>query len=221
MRKLNVVTLLALFGIVFSAQESMGGVDAEVGDTIRGEPLSASEIGPGVVETMEEALARDAARGPQWNVEPHGRNGLNGVWLVPTRGGMTSPHSGDRHVINEWGDTSMGIGFPSIVDVHGAYFAGQAGEGAWTTGVRAIGFLQGSEVKRTDWFDKVGDEPVWFEMDLCGVDRIVIESEPVLKGGGWYAMDDFSFTYQDDGGQGLNAHMSLKRTPACPDVEDV
>ena len=90
----------------------------------------------------------------------------------------------------------------SVADVHGAYFAGQAGKGAWTTGVRAIGFLKGAEVKRTDWFDKVGEQPVWFEMDLCGVDRIVIESQPVLEGGGWYAMDDFSFTYHDDGGQG-------------------
>ena len=74
------VTLMVLFVIVLSGRESLGGVEPEVGETIRGEPLDASAIGPGVVETMEEALARDAARGPQWNVEPQGRNGLNGVW---------------------------------------------------------------------------------------------------------------------------------------------
>lgn len=141
MRNQLAITIMALFGIVLSGQESMGGVQPDVGDTIRGEPLDASAIGPGVVETMEEVLARDAAKAPQWHVEPQGRNGLNGVWLVPTRGAMTSPHSGDLHVINEWGDTSMGIRFPSVADVHGAYFAGQAGKGAWTTGVRAIGFL--------------------------------------------------------------------------------
>lgn len=211
MRDQKLVTLMALFIVVLSGRASTAEVEPQVGETIRGEPLDASAFAPGVVETMEESLARDAARAPQWYAEPQGRNGLNGVWLVPTRGAMTSPHSGDRHVINQWGDTSMGIRLPAVADVHGAYFAGQAGEGVWTTGVRAIGFFEGREVKRTDWFDKVGSQPVWFEMDLCGVDRIVIESEPVLEGGGWYAMDDLSFTYHDDGGQG----------PHVLDFEDV
>lgn len=77
MQNQKAVTFLALFVIVLSGQKSMAGVEPSVGDTIRGEPLDASAIGPGVVETMEEALARDAARAAQWVVEPQGRNGLN------------------------------------------------------------------------------------------------------------------------------------------------
>ena len=205
------VIALALLAVSLYGSDSFGESDFVPGRTIPGEPLAGSAYGPVIVETMAEVLARDAAAPPQWLTEPKGRNGLNGTWIVPTRGGITSPRSGDRHVVNEWGDTSMGIRFPAVVDVHGAYFAGQAAEGAWTTGVRAIGYRDGEEVKRTEWFDNVGAEPVWFEMDLCGVDRIEIESQPVIEGGGWYAMDDFSFTYHDDGGQG----------PVVLDFEDV
>lgn len=95
--------------------------------------------------------------------------------------------------MNRWGDTRMGIGFPDVVDVEGAWVAGQSSAGAWADGLRAIGFRDGEEVARTDWFEKLEATPTWFEMQLMGVDRIEIVARPVIDGAGWYALDDLTF----------------------------
>ena len=186
-------------GVVFGG---LAELSSAAGETIRGERIDPSTYGPSVVESMEEVIARDAQRPAQWFVDPKGRNGQPGTWVIPSRRSTTAPHSGNHHVVNKWGDTRMGITFPEVVDVNGAFFAGQAGEGAWTTRVRAIGYRDGAEVERTDWFDDIGAEPSWFEIDLCNVDRIVIEAQPVIDGGGWYAMDDFTYTHVEDDGLG-------------------
>ena len=172
------------------------------GETIVGEQLDPAAYGPSIVESLEDVMAREAARPPQWMANPKARNGEPGTWVVPGRRSTSAPRSGAHHATNKWGDTEMGIGFPELVDVHGAYFAGQGGEGSWTTGIRAIGYRSGVEIDRTEWFDEVGADPMWFEMNLCGVDRIVIWSQPVVGGAGWYAMDDFTFTFVEDTGQG-------------------
>jgi hypothetical protein len=164
------------------------------GETIAGERLDPSTYGPQIIESMDEVIARHRAAPPTGPVDPNAREFRYGSWVVPSRRATTFPHSGSYNVVNKWGDTRMGIGFPNVVDVHGAYFAGQAGEGAWATGLRVAGYLEGEEVASTDWFRDIGDEPKWLEMNLCGVDRIVILSEPVLEGGGWYGMDDLTFT---------------------------
>ena len=164
------------------------------GETIAGERLDTSTYGPGIIESMDQVIARHRAAPPTGPVDPNAREFRYGSWAVPSRRATTFPHSGSHNVVNKWGDTRMGIGFPNVVDVHGAYLAGQAGEGAWATGLRVVGYLEGEEVASTDWFRDIGNEPIWFEMNLCGVDRIVILSEPVLEGGGWYGMDDLTFT---------------------------
>ena len=164
-------------------------------ETVTGEALDPELCDPGFVESMAAVIARDRDMPREYE---KGAQGRQGEWAVPSRRSTTAPHSGEHHVVNKWGDTRMGIGFPQVVDVAGAYFAGQAAQGVWTTGVQAIGYRDGQEVQRTEWFRDIGAEPKWFEMNLQGVDRIEIVSEPVVDGGGWYAMDDFAYTPRGD-----------------------
>jgi hypothetical protein len=163
-------------------------------DTIPGERLDPATYGPGVVESMAAVTARD-----QYMPRPYPKNLKHdhGTWAVPSRRATTFPHSGVHNVVNKWGDTRMGIRFPELVDVQGAYFAGQAGEGAWTTGLRAVGYRHDRQVQESAWFFDVGEQPRWFEMNLKGVDRIEIVSMPVLNGGGWYGMDDLAYAVTD------------------------
>jgi hypothetical protein len=100
----------------------------------------------------------------------------------------------------------MGISFPSNVDVHGAWFAGQGGgEGAWAEGIRVHGYLNGEHKKTTDWFYDIDDTPSWFEIHLEDINRIVIEAIPVYNGAGWYAMDDFTYSFKTENeGDGSN-----------------
>ncbi len=170
-----------------------GGATAGAEETIEGELLDASLYGPSYVESMQTAVERDRLGPPPPSTSKE-RLGRSGVWVVPSRGATTFPHSGTHNVVNKWGDPRMGIGFPSPVDVHGAFFAGQADKGVWTTGIRAIGYRDCQVVQETDWFHDIGAEPRWFAMDLRNVDLIEIESVPVLSGGGWYGMDDFTYS---------------------------
>jgi len=161
-------------------------------EAIPGEPLDAAAISPGVIETMAEIVARQQQFGPATPAE--GRQDRQGRWVIPPLGATSNPYSGAHCLVNEWGDTRMGIGFPRTVDVAGAYVWGQAARGAWTRGIRVTGYLGEDLIRTTDWFEQIGENPTWFEMDLRGVDRIVIEAVPVLDGGGWYALDDLTFT---------------------------
>lgn len=162
-----------------------------------GERLGPEAFGPGLIEEWEDAVIRDQAtpRPPARGL----RHGQQGAWIVPGLKDTFYPNSGKRYVMNSWGDTRMGIGFSQLVDVHGAFFAGQAARGVWTTGVRVIGYRDGEVVHETPWFAHIGKTPQWFPMGLRGVDRIVIESQPVVNGGGWYAMDDLTYSIHTGG----------------------
>jgi len=116
-----------------------------------------------------------------------------GYWKVPSDLPASYPYSEPHNVINAWGATLMGISFPETVNVQGAYFAAQGDTSSWTTGVRIHGYLSGAEVEVTNWFNDIDETPSWFAMNLENVDRIVVESVAVDNGGGWYAMDDFTY----------------------------
>ncbi len=108
-----------------------------------GERLDPSTYGSGVIESMEEAMARDRAAKLEQGGAADERAARRGEWIVPAQGALFFANSGERYVTNKWGDTSMGIGFPEPVDVRGTFIAGQAHEGVWTSGVRALGYRDG------------------------------------------------------------------------------
>ena len=171
------------------------------GDEIRhhGEPLDPARYGAGVIEAMDEVLARQKQAPAVQDTEPAQARYEYGVWAVPNIRGTKYPASGEHNVVNKKGDVRMGIGFAELVHVHGAYFAGQGGEGATTKGVYVVGYRGGEEVGRTDWLRGLDDVPTWLEMDLKDVDRIVIFAEPTVRSAGWYGMDDFTYTSRTDG----------------------
>ncbi|MEW6249434.1 MAG: hypothetical protein AB1716_02225, partial [Planctomycetota bacterium] len=172
---------------------------APAGDLIHGERLDPQTYGPSWIETLSDAVQRDTELIGPLPLDPRERNGQPGVWMVPGLNAMSQPHSGTRHAVNKWGDTRMGIGFPAVVEVRGAWIAGQAGPGVWPPAVQAIGYRSGEVVAATEWFRALGPAPQWFGMDLRGVDRIEIVAEPRLHGAAWYALDDLTFTLDPDG----------------------
>ncbi len=178
-------TTLAL--IALSTSLAVGATD----DVLVGEQLNPATYGPVLIESIDEVIARSYVMLPS---DPKGRNGAQGTWVVPSIRASGAAHSGLHYVMNKWGDTRMGIGFPELVGVRGAWMLGQSGPGATTSAVRAIGYRDGAEVAATDWFSGLGEQPVWFEMDLSGVDRIEVLARPKLEGGGWYGLDDLTFS---------------------------
>ncbi len=191
---ISVCLLCAIAGLALRANAQ---VIQNYEERTHGEQIDPASFGPGVVETWEQIVARDE-QSPPPEYKKGQRNGSHGFWQVPSPRSLFYPHSGTFYAINKWGDTRMGIGFPQVVDVHGAVFAGQGGPGVWTPGVRVIGYRAGQQVAQTDWFTDIDDVPTWFPMNLEGVDRIVIESQPVVQGGGWYALDDLTFSPHTD-----------------------
>jgi len=188
------ITTLALAAFALHTPAALHGQD-----TIPGEQLDPATYGPSFIESMEDAIVRD--RLAPLPVNDKQRQPVeHGVWIVPSRGATTFPHSNQHNAVNKWGDTRMGIGFPRPVDVQGAYFAGQAGKGAWTSGIRVVGYHNGQLVQETGWFTEIGAEPRWLAMSLHDVDRIEIMSVPVLNGGGWYGMDDLTYTVTAEDG---------------------
>ncbi len=178
---------------------SFGAPELAAQETIYGEQLDPATYGPSYIERMEDAIDRDRLAPLPAN-DKQRQPGEQGVWMVPNRGATTFPHSGQHYAVNKWGDTRMGIGFHRVVDVEGAFFAGQAARGAWTPGVRVLGYLAGALIQETDWFTQIGDTPQWFAMDLRGVDRIEIVAMPAVHGGGWYGMDDLTYTVTTEDG---------------------
>lgn len=165
----------------------------ELGPLVRpGERLPQSAIGPIVIESMEAVLAREAVAGPDGE-NPKARNGSQGEWEVPGRRWVKNAHSGDHVLINRWGDTNVGLGFPETVDLKGTWIGGQGTLGSWTTGVQVVGFRDGVEVGRTEWFEDIGAESTWFEIGLEDVDRVEFLARAVIEGSGWYALDDLTF----------------------------
>lgn len=206
MKKYFVTKLLVLLVMMFLlvpsvslALESIGS--GPMGESMVGERLDGSAIGVGYVESMDVAIARDHIRQLSINADSHEEGRHHGIWKVPSRGASYYPYSGEHYVLNKWGNTLMGISFPSVVDVHGAWFTGQGGsEILWTSGVRVMGYRDGVRTETTGWFRDVDAVPSWFAMDLVDVDRIVVESIPVYNSGGWYAVDDLTYTPKASGG---------------------
>ncbi|HNQ23015.1 MAG TPA: hypothetical protein PKK06_07970 [Phycisphaerae bacterium] len=175
------------------------GVAEEI--TISGEPLGPDAYGPAVIESMEDVIERDRSAPPTGETKE--AVARQGAWVVPSRRATGITCSPPHHLVNKWGDTSMGIGFPRPVNVRGAFFNAAADTGAATTGIRVVGYREGRRVGQTAWLDQVGAEPEWFALDLRGVDRIQIEAVPVYEGAGWYALDDLTFAYVDEDGREL------------------
>jgi hypothetical protein len=172
------------------------GASLHAQTVIEGEQLDRATYGASYIESMDAVMARHELAPPP-AISKGRQPGEQGVWKVPSRGASNEAHSGAHYVINTWGDTQMGIGFPQVVDVAGAYFAGQAEPGVWTPALRVIGYRAGVIVDETDWFRALRADPTWIALDLAGVDRIVIESVAVIHGGGWYGMDDLTYATED------------------------
>ncbi len=185
-----------------------GAQESSISPPQRGERLSPTQVRGEVVD-MATLVARDAelrAQGPRVG---RTRGTAQGTWEIPSRGGTFFTHSGVHNIANKWGDTKMGIGFPTRTDVHGVFVAGQAAPGVWTTGLKAIGYRGEEMVGFTEWFEEIGDQPRWFAIDLENVDRIVFEARPVLNGAGWYALDDLTYTPRPPAGEGANERVVL------------
>ena len=145
------------------------------------------------------SLTESNYAGLTWEIGNAGYKGNSGYWYIPNDPAEylnpgDYPYSLPHNVINAWGSTLIGIGFPQLVNLEGAYFAVQGAESSWTTAVRVHGYQGENEVVVTDWFSEISTTPTWFAMNLENVDRIVIESEPTNLGGGWYGMDDLTYT---------------------------
>lgn len=130
-----------------------------------------------------------------WEWGNGGYQGQQGYWKVPNGGPTSYPATGIHNVINNFGDTELGITFNTSVHVLGTFIAGQGSPAVWTTGVRVHGFVDGIEVVTTDWFTDIDDEPDWWPLNLHAVDRVVFEAIPVLEGGGWFSIDAFTFEH--------------------------
>jgi len=178
----------------FSSQQPV--TITNINEIIASEKLDTNYYDEGYIENMDICIERDKAIRSKLVVDTDNKHG---IWIIPSGGATYYPHSGEHNVVNKWGDTSMGITFPSIVDLHGAWFAGQGGgEGAWTEGIRVLGYLNGEHTQTTDWFDDIDDTPSWFEINFQNVDRLVIEAIPAYNGAGWYSMDDFTYSPKNE-----------------------
>jgi hypothetical protein len=133
--------------------------------------------------------------GLMWEQGNSGLSGLNGVWYTPTI--QNHPSSPPLNIDNGQASTLMGIGFPSPVDMGGAYFAVQGNPSSvWATAIRIHGYYLGAETGTTTWLAPITTTPAWLDMSiLTSVDRVVVEAAPGAEGVGAYGMDDLTFTY--------------------------
>ena len=169
-------------------------LETPTGVAVPGRALSPDAVLPGVVETMDAVLAREASR-IEPGVNPKLRGGRQGSWEVPSRRRKGFPHSGEHVVTARWGDRSMGIGFPDTVRLEGVWIAGHATPQVWAPAVRAVGFRLGREVSSTAWFEDVDATPSWFAIDFDEVDRVVFEARVAYAGAGFYGLDDLTFVH--------------------------
>ncbi|RMF76911.1 MAG: hypothetical protein D6744_11955 [Planctomycetota bacterium] len=161
--------------------------------TYQGETLDPSLYGPGVIETMEEAVARDRAYRATLGEEGVIDAPKEGVWSVPSPGAAEYPCSGTRYITNKHGATRMGISFPEPVDVLGACLSGQGSPAVWAQCLRVHGFLDGQRVATTPWIFDLSGESTFYEFDLLGVDRIEFEALPVLGNAAFYGVDNLTY----------------------------
>ena len=127
------------------------------GEIVVGEKLNSIDYGPCFVEHMDDSIARDTLQRSNLNADLVEYNRQHGIWVVPSREASYNPHSGKHNVINKWGDTKMGIKFPTKVDIHGAWFVGQGGgDGVWASSIRVLGYRNGEYIQTTEWFEDIG-----------------------------------------------------------------
>lgn len=187
-----------LFGSLGQAQlahdPATGELIEPVGVALPGEPIDPALHGPSWIESMDDVRARQAALpiGPQPVRRMH--YGEAGVWRVPTRKSTFHPRSGDHYATVTWGDQEIGLGFGGLVDLDGAWIAGQGAAPSWASGLRIVGYRDGIEVGSTPWFEDVDDEPSWFAIGLEGVDRVVFQARPSSNGSAYFGLDDLTFT---------------------------
>lgn len=170
-----------------------------------GEVLDRATFGPVVIESIDVVVARARAQPPGPEVDPRDRGGRHGGWMVPSRLAPRRAHSGERCAINRFGDTRMGIDFQSSVDVEGAWIAGAGVRGAFARALQVVGYRAGTEVARTAWFDTISEEPAWLAIDMASVDRIEFVALAAFEGGGWFSLDDLSFSRRVEGESGVPA----------------
>jgi hypothetical protein len=178
-----------------------------INEIIESEKLNPNDYGGGYIEHMDVCVERDEILRSQIDVDPDAKQG---IWSIPTGGSTYYPYSGKHYAVNKWGDTMMGISFPSKVNLQGAWFAGQgADDSIFTDGIRVHGYLNGYLTQTTNWFKDIDETPSWFDINLHNIDRIVIEAIPVYNGAGWYAMDDFTYSILDPIEQDTSSNIVL------------
>jgi hypothetical protein len=144
--------------------------------------------------TAPYLLTGTSYAGLTWEQGNPGDSGFLGEWVIP--GPPTDyPHSAPNNIINSFGSSMMGIGFPSPVDMSGSYIATQGGSAGMPQRVRVHGYLAGQEVGTTGWFTQISTTPAWFDMTgLTNVNRIVFEAPPMGLALSYYGIDDLTFT---------------------------
>ncbi|HNQ21756.1 MAG TPA: PEP-CTERM sorting domain-containing protein [Phycisphaerae bacterium] len=128
-----------------------------------------------------------------WEFGSGGYLGRIGYWMTPSSPNGNYPASGQRNLINCYGDTQLGLAFAHLANIEGAYFSGQGHPTAWTPAVRVHAYRNGAEVGTTPWLEGISAEPQWLAIGFDSVDRLVVEAVPVVSGGGWYGLDDLTF----------------------------
>lgn len=177
-----------------------GGFESEVPFEDPGEALPESAKGVGVVETLADVLAREAALPPGTDFNRRLRRGERGVWVTPSRAtNQGLAKSGVQYIANKWGDSRMGIGFGEPVDLEGVWIAGQGAVTSWPEAIRVLGYRDGVLVAETEWWPHVGSQPAAWPIGLEGVDRVEFDLQPGKAGAGWYALDDLCFTPEASG----------------------
>jgi hypothetical protein len=130
--------------------------------------------------------------GLTWEMGNAGFGGA-GYWTTTSPPG-NYPNSPPNNIINAYGCTEIGITFPSLVYMQGAYISEQGNSGA-PRGLYVDGYQNGSFVAGTSLLTNFSTTPVWLDMSaLLGVDRIVFMGIP-SGNGAIYGLDDLTFTY--------------------------
>ncbi len=205
---LRLIPALLAAGLLFPA-----AVSADTNPPVEpmaGEKLDPTTYGPAVIEDMRAVEDRDVLRRVFELTQPPAEPGPRlGAWQVPPAPAARHAASGERYVMNKWGAARMAIGFPSRVDLHGAFVAGHGDPAQAATCLRAIGYRDGQRVQVTGWFVGLTAEPEWLEFDLAGIDRVELEALPVNHNAAWYGLDDLSFTPVDAAGRPLSQMVIL------------
>jgi len=155
-------------------------------------------FGEAWIETMEEVMRREHEN-PSSTAPRKVRGDSQGWWAVPSMRSSHHAHSGEHYVINKWGDTRLGVDFPEPVDFEGAWIAGHAADTLWADGVRFLGYREDTLVAESDWMEHLAYESRWLRAGFEGVDRIEVEARAVYQGGGWYGLDDLTYTPRSEG----------------------